>query len=156
ATADHQTFLLGSIDGLQAISPEIQGVLGQQFLSGFDFRLDLRNRRLEFGACLPDDRLPKTPFQLVNGRPAVVTSLGSMILDSGAQYLIRFGISGGGTTADLITSTGISSVTRVYSTLTIDGRTFWRADAIAVPRSPETGADGLLPTSPFKSVYFCN
>ena len=40
--------------------------------------------------------------------------------------------------------------------LLIDGHAFWRGAALAVPRSAETGAEGLLPVSLFHAVYFSN
>jgi hypothetical protein len=38
----------------------------------------------------------------------------------------------------------------------VDGRTFWRGDAIAVRQPVETGAAGLLPISVFTTVYLCH
>jgi hypothetical protein len=44
----------------------------------------------------------------------------------------------------------------VYSKLVIEGRTFWRGEAVALPGSADRGVDGLLPTRMFKSIYVSN
>jgi hypothetical protein len=96
------------------------------------------------------------PFQYVKGRPVVVTSLGRLVLDSGANYMTRFGVRAAEETLNMITATGSVKVGTVFSKLVIDGRAVWRGEAVAVPHSPETGTDGLLPMSLFKSVYVSN
>jgi hypothetical protein len=156
AQADRQVFLLAGIEGLHAISPDIQGVLGQVFLSRFDYRIDLRNRRLEFGKPEPDEKCARVAFRTVEGRPVISTSLGSLVLDSAAHYLVRFGVRTFQETHEMITASGAVNVGTLFSTLTIAGRRFWRGDAVVVPDSPESGADGLLPVNPFKSIYVSN
>ena len=52
--------------------------------------------------------------------------------------------------------TGSLKVGTVSRELVIEGRTIWRGEAVAVPRSPESSVVGLLPVSLFKSVYVCN
>jgi hypothetical protein len=156
ASADGQAFLLTGMEGLHQIATDIQGVLGQAFLSRFDYRLDLRSRRLEFGARPVEGEGTRVPFRVLQGRPVVTTSLGSLVLDSGAHYLVRFHVSAAEETLAMATSTGSVQTGTVFSKLMIDERTFWRGEAIAVPQTPETGADGLLPISPFKSIYINN
>jgi hypothetical protein len=56
----------------------------------------------------------------------------------------------------MITMSGSMKIGTVARKLLIDGRTFWHGEALAIPRSPEPGAEGLLPVSLFKAVYFCN
>jgi hypothetical protein len=92
----------------------------------------------------------------VQGRPVVSTNLGEFVLDSGAHGVIRFGVQAARMTQELITASGLLRVGTVSSQIDINGRTFWRGDAVAVPRSPEVGADGLLPLYVFKSVYVSN
>jgi len=48
------------------------------------------------------------------------------------------------------------TVYTIFSRLEIGGRKFWAGDAPALSASPETGADGILPVSPFKSTYVSN
>jgi hypothetical protein len=155
--ADHQTFLFAGIDALRAISPDIQGVLGQAFLSRFDYLIDVRHGRLEFRTPPPATGT-RVPFQRAKGRPLVSTSLGSLLLDTGAPDLIRFGVQAppADGTRTLVTVSGATPVGVLYSTLVIAGRTFWRGEAVAVPRSPERDVDGLLALAPFKAIYVCN
>jgi len=52
--------------------------------------LDLRGKRLEFGKQnLSGNR---APVRMMNGRNAVSTGLGDLILDSGASQLVLFGV----------------------------------------------------------------
>jgi len=154
--ADRQVFLFAGIEALHAISPDIQGVLGEVFLSRFDYLIDLRGKRLTFGAHMLGEKHPRLPFRTIGGRPVVTTSLGSLVLDSGAHYVTRFGVHASENTHELITASGSIQVGTVYSTLIIAQHTFWRGDAVALPRSLEGDADGLLPIAPFKSVYVSN
>jgi hypothetical protein len=95
------------------------------FLSQFDYLLDLRNRRLEFGAHGSAAGI-KAPFRTVEGRPVVVTNLGSLVVDSGVRQVIRFGVRGIGETREMITASGSARVNTLFSRLSIEGRTFWR------------------------------
>jgi len=92
----------------------------------------------------------------VNGRSVVSTSLGSLVLDSGAHYMIRFGVRGTEDNREIVSTTGSVRAGTIFSRLDIQSRTFWRGEAVAVPESPETGVQGLLPISPFKSIYVSN
>jgi hypothetical protein len=154
--ADGQTFLFGGLDNIRRSFPDVQGVLGQEFLSCFDYLLDLRGRRLEFGT--PERTLVqnRVPFQSVAGRPAVSTSLGSLVLDSGASGVILFGGRAITLTHEMFTMTGSLRVGTIAGTLVIDGRTWWRGKAVVIPRTAEAGAEGLLPASLFNAVYVCN
>src|SRR5262249_52079763 len=100
----------------------------------------------------------RTLFKWMNGRPAVWTSMGWMILDSGSAQLILFGVVSGNKTQGLSTLSGFQETGVVSNkTLRIDGRTVWRGEALAVPpQQAETGVWGLLPLNLFKSIYVCN
>jgi hypothetical protein len=154
--ADQQVLLFAGIEGLHAISPDIQGVLGQVFLSRFDYRINLRNGRLEFGRYGLDAKATRIAFRTVEGRPVISTSLGWLVLDSGAHYLVRFGVRATVETHEMVTASGTVGVGTVFSKLVIAGHPFWRGDAIAVPELSEPSADGLLPIAPFNSVYVSN
>lgn len=54
------------------------------------------------------------------------------------------------------TITGTAQLGTVVSVLRIADYTFWRGDAAAIPHPAESGIDGLLPVSPFRSVYVSN
>ncbi len=47
--AEQQRFQYSDLDSLHMLWPDIRGVLGQAFLAGFDYTLDLRGKQLEFG-----------------------------------------------------------------------------------------------------------
>lgn len=136
AQASQQEFLFTDLVAVRQLGSDIQGVLGQAFLSRFDYLLDLRGKRLEFGAVQRAGT--RVGFQLVDGRPAVFTSLGSLVLDSGTDRLILY-----------------SRVVRAKP-LVIEGRTLRYYEAITVPRQPTAGEDGLLPASLFRTVFFSN
>jgi hypothetical protein len=153
--ADCQKFQFSTLDTLHILSPNIQGVLGQQFLSGFDYLIDVRDRRLAFGKQAP--RGNRTQSQSFDGRNAVSTSLGYLVLDSGAPGVVLFGVKGGvGDRRDMLTLTGSQSVGMVARRLAIEGQNVWRGDAVAIPGEGESGVAGLMPLSLFKAVYVCN
>jgi hypothetical protein len=157
AKAEAQEFLFLSLVDIHEITPDIQGVLGQEFLSRFDYTLDLRGKRLEFGK--QDRNGTRAQFKMINAEPVVSTSLGDLILDSGAGQLVLFGAHpniGYGLTGELRTATGSQQIGMVSGKpLIIEGRKISRGDAVVIPnRTP--GVDGLLPLSLFKAIYFCN
>jgi hypothetical protein len=155
--ADRQTFLFAGLEVIQASSPDIQGILGQAFLSRFDYLLDMRAERLAFGKLELDGKGTRVAFRSIAGRPVVSTSLGSLVLDSGADLVVRFGVTGTEATLELVTLAGSVNVRTVASQLLIEGRIVWRGDAVALPRpAAEGNAAGLLPTNVFRSVYVCN
>lgn len=156
AQAEQQVILFDGMETAHKISASIQGVLGQVFLSNFDYLLDVRTGRLEFGPLATSTALPKTPFKTVAGRPILSTSLGDLVLDSGAPRVIRFGIDGEPGMASLLTVAGEASVGTIFSTLVVGGRTLWRGEAMTLRQSPEIGTQGLLPISPFRFVYVSN
>ena len=154
--ADDQTFLFGGLDTIQRSLPDVQGVLGQAFLSRFDYLLDLRGKRIEFGTPEPVAGATRVSFESIAGRPVVSTSLGSLVLDSGTVTVTLFGVQAINMTHEMFTMTGTAKVGKVSGRLVIGGRTFWHGEAVAIPRPAETGAAGLMPVSLFKAVYVCN
>lgn len=87
--AERQKFLFSPLDAIHIIAPEARGVLGQWFLSQFDYAIDLWNKRIEFGR--QDWNGMRVPFKVINARPVVLTSLGPLALDSGAGQVVLFG-----------------------------------------------------------------
>ncbi len=157
AKAGGQTMLFSGLEAVHHLSPNIQCVLGQFFLSQFDYLLDLRGKQLEFGKR--DWKGTRVPFEWNNGRPALFSSMGQLILDSGSAQLTLFGVEPDHKTAYLNTVSGRQQVGTVdVEHLNIGGHIFWRGDAIAIPHPPqaEAGLAGLLPLNVFKSVYVCN
>jgi hypothetical protein len=157
AKAEGQQFLFLRLEAIHDRWPDVQGVLGQWFLSQFDYTLDLRGRRLEFSKQDPNGT--RVPFTMMNGRPIVATSLGDLVLDSGAVRLVLFGVQPDALADNwkLRTVAGSQEIGMVFSKpLLIGGRRIWRGDAVAVPQIAEEGVSGLLPLSLFKAVYVCN
>ena len=153
--AEQQRFQYSDLDALHMMWPDIRGVLGQAFLGGFDYTLDLRGKRLEFGK--QDRTGNRSQFRLQDGRTAIATNLGDLVLDSGASRLVLFGVGAGfGQMRDMLTLAGSTSVRMVSSRLAIAGRDVWRGDAVAIPAQTEPGIAGLMPLSVFNSIYICN
>jgi hypothetical protein len=153
-----QQFLLLPLETIRERWPDVEGVLGQAFLSGFDYRIDLRGSRLEFRKQEPPGT--RTRFTTVNGRQSVSTSLGELILDSGAVQVVLYGVAPARHSLErtrMLTFSGIQEIGMVFSKpLIIGGRKVWRGDAVAMPGNSEPGVNGLMPASLFRAVYICN
>src|SRR5271157_3120358 len=155
ASAANVEFLFTSMDAVHELSPDIQGVLGQTFLSRFDYLLDFRGRRLIFGSAVPDGA--HLPVRIVDGRIAIATSYGELVLDSGTDALVLFHAPAsaalGGT---LQTASGAATVQMVRgATVRIGGRAY-RTTMAAVAGNAATLEDGFLPASLFGSIFVCN
>lgn len=156
ARAGNRIFLFAGLDRIQRTWPDVKGILGQDFLSHFDYLIDVRARKLEFGPHEFRGRAIRTAYRIDHGRPVVSTSLGWLVLDSGSPRLMRFGIEATRTTLEMRTLTGTAALGTVTSVLRIANNTFWRGDAIAIPHAAESAVDGMLPVSLFRSVYVSN
>jgi hypothetical protein len=156
AQASGQRFLFGGMDAVQRFASGIHGVLGQEFLSHFDYTLDLRRKRLEFGKM--DRPGTRIPLRTTHGLPAVSSSLGVLLLDSGVGQVVLFGVTGNGRTRKMDTVSGLLDAGATSSRpLVIGGRKIRYGEALTVPRQNEkVDAAGLLPLSLFQSVYFCH
>jgi hypothetical protein len=154
--ADQQALVLGGTEGLRELGRDLQGILGQEFLSRFDYRLDLKAKRLEFAAPPSLAAATRVACRRLGGRPVLATNVGALVLDSGAHYAVRFGVHAPQQTHEMVMSTGIVHVGTVFTKVTVDGRTVWQGDAVAIPQAGEPGIDGLLPISGFGAVYVSN
>ena len=153
--ADQQEFLYTDMQAVRQISSDIQGVLGQAFLSRFDYLLDLRAKRLEFGAS--DRQGTRAEFRMLDGRPAVFSSLGWLVLDSGADRLILFDAASAKNAYTMRTATGFLATGTIQTKpLVIEGRSIPHREAVAVPRQSGVSEDRLLPASLFHAVYVNN
>ena len=151
----NQTFLL-EMAAVHPSLPDVEGVLGEEFLSHFDYSIDLRAGRLEFGEPSPRRNGRQISYRIDHRRPVVETSLGWLLLDSGANKLIRFGVLSKRAVGELRTVTGTASAGLVYSSLAIGGHVYWHGDAVALSRGAEPSIDGLLPIGLFRSITVCN
>lgn len=156
--ADGQKFLFSGLEAIRGLSSDIQGILGQWFLSRFDYLIDLHGKRLEFGKR--DWAGTRVPLKFINGRLAVATSLGELILDSGTARLLLFGVepdAGVGGQREWSTVAGSQRVgMAIGKEVVIEGRKFWRGDAVAIPNQTDPDVAGLLPVGLFNGIYVCN
>jgi hypothetical protein len=151
ATAADQEFLFTTMEAVHALSPDIQGVLGQEFLSRFDYLLDFRGRRLVFSATAPDGR--RTPARVIDGRMAIQTSYGDLVLDSGTQALVLFHTPASSAPGGTIrTASGAGAVSMVQDAMVRIGAKSYRPAMAAVAANPAAPEDGLLPASVFGSI----
>ena len=156
--AGEQKFLFTGLAAIHHSSPDVQGVLGEWFLSRFDYTLDVRGERLEFGK--QDRSGTRIAYWVINARPVIATSLGDLALDSAATRLTLFGVRSdfrGDFKSELRTLAGTQKIGLVSGkALVINGRKIWDGEAVTIPNRPEPGVDGLLPLGLFKTVYVCN
>jgi hypothetical protein len=151
--AQGQRFIFS--DTIRKVLPDVRGVLGQGFLSRFDYLFDVRGKNLEFGK--QDVKGNRTEIKMHNGRTAISTSLGDLILDSGADRLVLFGVDPEELERhDLHTISGPQTVGRAFRKLTIEGRQIWGGEAVAIPDHSEPGVAGLMPLGLFRAVFVCN
>jgi hypothetical protein len=152
-----QELLLADMNGSLGASTGIQGIIGQKFLALFDYLLDLKGKRFSLGEHgLSGTR---SQFHMINGRPAVSTSLGRMVLDSGAGAVVIAAeklVPAAGRTGMVRSAAGRQQVALKTERLVIEGRAIWEGEAIAITGPLDPGVDGLLPLKFFKSVYVCN
>jgi hypothetical protein len=154
AKAAGQRFLFSDMEDIQRFSRGIQGLLGQEFLSHFDYLLDFAKARLTFGAVNMEGT--HLPLAMTHGVPSVATSLGVLLLDSGAGQLVLFGAGDG--TRRISTASGFAYMgSSAGGELVIAGRTVQYGKALTVLRKNEkVDAAGLLPVRLFQAVYVCN
>ncbi len=153
--AGAQRLVFSDLETVHRLGYDIKGVLGQDFLSRFDYLLDLRAKRLEFSK--QDRTGTRAEFQTIHGQQAVSTSLGWLLLDSGTAWVVLFGVPAAPRTNDILTLAGSAKAGTVpRKPLIIEGRTIRYDELVAVAGGNQAGVAGLLPVSLFKSVYFCN
>ncbi len=140
--ANEQKFLFSGMDAIHHLLPDVRGVVGQWFLSGFDYMLDLRGKRLEFGKQNVSGK--RSLFRPLNGRAAFSTRLGDLVLDSGADRLILFGVELDRRGQSYLRTTAGSQIAgTVSSTLSIEGRNIWRGERSGDSERDRTGSGRL-------------
>jgi predicted aspartyl protease len=155
AIGSNQEFLFTSLDGVHTLSAGIQGVLGQEFLARFDYLLDFAGRRLVFGAAAPEGG-SRVGLETIDGRPAIETSEGKLVLDSGTDTTILFRASRSAPDGRVLTASGSTAAGAVQGLrLRIAGREYQPARAASLPRA-SMGEDGELPASLFHAVFVSN
>ncbi len=139
----------------------ISGVIGQEFLSRFNFLLDLEGHLLIFNPLIHGER---TPIERVNQMDVVkVPGLGRLVLDTGASSVCMYrapgvvpGVVAGDLTASYLqTSSGETKVrTGKMKVLRVGGYEFKQVPFVVSPQADVV--DGLLPVRLFRAVYFNN
>jgi hypothetical protein len=156
AIASNQEFLFTTLDGVHNLSPDIRGVLGEEFLAHFDYLLDFAGHRLVFGAADPQGG-SRVNFATVNGCPAIETSEGKLVLDSGSDTTLLFRASSSAPGGQIRTASGSASVSTIQNLrLRIAGREYHPSNAASVPGASQGGEDGLVPASLFHGILIRN
>jgi hypothetical protein len=157
AEAPNQTLLFASLDSVHALSPDIRGILGQEFLSHFDYTLDFLHRRIAFGE--PSGEGTRIPVRSVQGRMMMTTSLGELVLDSGAGRLVLFrSAPDASAAAGIQTSSGMTASVSIGTApeLKIGDHVYRGSNAVFGGTLNSNGTDGLLPASLFHAIFICN
>lgn len=155
AEAESQEFLFTNFDGLHALSSDIRGILGQEFLSHFDYTLDYQHHQLRFGDTPATGA--RVAVTLANGQIEVPTSQGTLALDSGADMLFFFHKSSRPANAHVSSTTGQSENVTIENApeLRIGDRFYhpMQAEFREVADAPEAG---LLPANLFHAIFVSN
>jgi hypothetical protein len=154
---DQQDVLFTRLDALHQWSADVQGILGQAFLSRFDYLLDLRHHHIEFGKRQHEGL--HIPFEILGGVPAVSTNLGMLALDSGTDQVVLFGRDGSESPRNLMLRTEAGFATAAVDRnrpLVLGGRTIHYSGALLIKQPPRVSQNGVLPVSLFRTVYVCN
>jgi len=174
------TVLCAELRDIHAINPKLRGLLGQDFLSGFDYILNYREQRIEFeddGKFADTLQGTRIPIERDRGRVLIITQPSSaqkqaskLVMDSGASSIVVFTATkkNSDLEIELDVNGGISVSTIAGSQSTLTGRLrrlqigTERFASLPVrvidSRAAAEGRleDGLLPTSLFRSIYFNN
>jgi hypothetical protein len=153
ATASDQEVVFASLEGTTGLGG-IDGILGQEFLAHFDYLLDFSNNWLVLGGPPPPGG-SQVPFESIDGRPAIKTSEGKLVIDSGSNVTILYRSSlsaHNGTT--LSTSSGKRFIPQARDLrLRIAGREYY-ARVASTPSS--LNEDGVLQATLFHAVFVSN
>lgn len=150
-----QEVLFTSFAGVSKRCPGVVGILGQEFLGKFDYFLDLRHRRLM--PAPPPSTGTRVPVRMVSGSMAVETNLGYLLLDSGAETMLLFGMSLRTQNNFVQTTAGppIAVSTETARFLEIGHRTYYVGRVNFAP-PPGIEVAGLLPATVFQAIYVSN
>lgn len=174
------TVLGSKLREIHAISAKIRGVLGQNFLSGFDYILNYRGKRIDFednGEFTNALEGTRVPVERDRGRVLIVTQSSSLqkrasrlVLDSGASSIVVFKAASRDSDLeiDLDANGEIKALTIVGSQMILTGRLrklqIGNEEFSGLPArlvNNRAGAEwrsetGLVPASLFRAIYFNN
>lgn len=173
------TVLSADLHEIHKISSKIRGVLGQNFLSEFDYILNYREQRVEFeenGEFASTLQGARIPVERDRGRVLIITQpsaqkqASKLVMDSGASSVVVFKSNSknfdreieldvnSGITAATIVGTQTISTGRLRK-LQVGAEKFSQLPVRVIDnRAAAEGRseDGLLPTCLFRSIYFNN
>jgi len=148
-------FIVHSLDAIHALDPTIRGVLGQEFLSRFDYLIDVQDHSLHLGAAAPRSG-SRVDLELDGGRILLPTNFGRLVLDSGTDTLVLFDRAAD-TNLEMRTFSGSTPASsREPETVMIAGYGLRTVPSVSVARPRAAHEDGLLPIIAFKSIYVSN
>jgi spore maturation protein SpmB len=94
---------------------------------------------------------------MIDGRMAIQTSYGDLVLDSGTQALVLFHTPASSAPGGTIrTASGPAAVSMVQAVRVRIGARSYRPAMAAVAANPAAPEDGLLPASLFGSIFVSN
>jgi predicted aspartyl protease len=148
---------------LIALGRGVRGVLGQDFLSAFNYTLDYRLSRLTWDAPFGCEGPDVVRMAALEGRFVMTLDAAGplrLVPDSGADALVLFasrartvsGVRHSGATVRDLSGARLARMTTVPR-LRLGGVTVRDVDAFVVDRT-EPGVDGLMPLHRFASVSF--
>src|SRR5262249_301565 len=157
---------------LHALDSRIRGVVGQNFLSHFNYLIDYRHRQITFeGPSNPELKLRgiRVPFTSSEGRMLITVKLSSigsprrMVLDTGISSPVFFtrlrsAFPQPGTTMSLNdlashTPAGVQGTSEIKIA---DQQIVSLPVVLVAVLSPDRSEDGLMPAVPFNSIYVDN
>jgi predicted aspartyl protease len=174
----HLEVIFNDLRGIRTVDSRICGVLGQNFLSQFNYLIDYRERRIEFDENNDlEKRLSGTPLAVEydEGKMIVTTQTTApvketlrLVLDSGTSNLVifppasfRLRLEGEHRESYLTTTNETGTLVKqgLLHDLLIGGEHIVSLPvALILPRASteDCGEDGLLPTSLFRTIFFQN
>jgi predicted aspartyl protease len=152
--------LISPLNGVLAVDPRINGMLGHNMLAGRSYALDYAARTLTLDPPTEMFQGERIPFVVRDGRIAIEISIAgrlqTVVLDSGVPCLILFGATGNmpaHSTAVLSTNSGHVPVPMTEVRARIGRSISMRLATAATPNHPSDSVAGLLNTSAFRSIY---
>jgi predicted aspartyl protease len=168
--------LCADLGALRRVAGSVRGIVGQPFLSRFNYLLSYEDRRLEIrdGAEAPL-RGVRLPFDTDEGRIVVAAPAPTasrerrLVLDSGASHLVLFDRPAERPGVDVTEGAEGAFATMSHAAmrvrtgrirhLAVGGQTFHDLPLVLMPETASAEPrveDGLLPTRLFRAVYFDN
>jgi hypothetical protein len=165
---------------IHEVNSKIRGVLGQDFLSGFNYILDYRAQRIEFeeeGEFANTLQGTRLAVERDRGRVLIITEPPSpqkqaskLVMDSGTSSVVVFKAASrsadleieldfnSGFNASTVTGTQMISTGRLRKLQIGTEKFSWLPVRVVDNRTAVEGRpeNGLLPTSLFRSIYFNN